>query len=471
MLFLFAAALLNFSLASCTPTTSITPVCTKYKAQIQQQLSSGSTVQCSGNNTRWSEYAAPEPGAIVTVASEDDVAKSVAFASQQNIPFLIQSGANGWADTFTLSGNGFIIDISQLKQITFNADNTQVSFQAGVTNADMVEAAWNNNARAWVATCNCVSVLGATLGGGLGRLQGLYGLGLDQLLSVNYVDGDGNKKTVTKDSDADLWWALKGAGPNFGIVTSVVANAWPIPQADNTAWTGSLIFDESQIEDLISAVNDITLEPEMQMDIYFTGLMVIALPFYLGSEEEGREKFASILAVGPTVDATQVTPYNTWNAAGDAFCLDGGRKPSYTTGLKTMDPTAWRKVWNDYSAFVTDHPEAGNTTVLSECYSTMKVEAIGSFQSSYPFRDVKCYSIAIPWYPDSSLDAEGIAFGQNVRSYWAASAGTDSPANYINFAHGDEPLSNIYGSSLSKLQQLKQKYDPKKRFNQWFPLS
>jgi hypothetical protein len=413
-------------------------VCTNID-QIKKIVSPNTTVRSGANNQRWSDFAAPVPGAVFTVGVESDVAKIVTAAVKTNTPFLVQSGANGWADTFKLNRSGVIIDVSQLKGISFNNDKTQVTFQAGVTNADMINAAWNNNARVSVSTCNCVSLLGATLGGGLSRTQGVYGLNVDQIISLNVVDANGNKQTVTPQSNPDLWWALRGAGANFGIVTSGTFKSTPIPQANNTAWTGPVIFDSSKIEQVIGAIDKLALEPEMQMDVYFTVSpldnkpAVLTLPFYLGTAEQGRAKFASILSLAPTADLTQVIPYNTWNAAGDAFCTPGGRKPSYSTALKSMNPTTWRQVWNEYKAFYDQYPEANQTTVLTECYSNAKTakSVVNDGTSSYPFRDIKCYSIAIPWYTSPSLDNAAIAFGQKVRSLWAASAGTNAPSSYV----------------------------------------
>ncbi|KAI3335732.1 FAD binding domain-containing protein [Ustulina deusta] len=470
--FLIGASLFGLSLSRSNCTGS-------YENLIKTGLSSKTSIQCAGENQRWSEYAAPSPGAVITVGDEGDVAKIIAVASKTNTPFLIQSGANGWANTFTLDSKGIIIDISNLKAVSFNDNKTQVTFQAGATNEDIINAAWNNNARVSASTCNCVSVLGATIGGGLSRTQGVYGLNIDNLISLNIVDANGAKKTVTPKSNPELWWALTGAGANFGVVTSATYKSHPVPQAENTAWTGLVIFDPSKIEEVITAINELTLEPDMQMDIYFTANpadgqpAVLVLPFYLGSEEVGRQKFASILDIGPVSDGTAVIPYNTWNSAGDPFCTSGGRKPSYTTGLKTMEPTAWRNVWNEYTAFFDKYPEANLTTILTECYSTAKTakSVTSGGSSSYPFRDIKCHAITIPWYTSPSIDSDALQFGQNVRGYLADSAGTSSPSAYINFAHGDEPLSQIYGSSLSKLKLLKQKYDPHKRLNQWFPLS
>ncbi|KAI1115594.1 FAD binding domain-containing protein [Nemania sp. NC0429] len=469
---LVAAGLFGLSVSTSGCNPALSSLAGKY-------LSPKTTIQCAGHNQRWSEFASPQPGAVITVGDENDVAKIITVASKANIPFLVQSGANGWADTFSIKSNGVIIDVSKLKAISFNKNKSQVTFQAGVTNKDMIDAAWNNNARVAVSTCNCVSLIGATLGGGLGRMQGVYGLNIDNLLSVNFVDADGNKKTVTRKNDPELWWALTGAGANFGVVTSATYKSYPIPQAKNTAWTGLVLFDEAKLEKVIAAIDDLTLEPDMQMDIYFTASpidgqpAVIFLPFYLGSAAVGRQKFASVLNVGPSLDATEVIPYNTWNTAGDPFCARGGRKPSYTVGLRNMEPTTWRNVWNTYTQFFHAYPEANQTTILTECYATAKtsISAQKDCSSSYPFRDIKCHAIALPWYTSPSVDSAAIAWGEKLRKYWSASAGTPKPESYINFAHGDEPLSQIYGSSLSKLQVLKKKYDPHRRLNQWFPLS
>ncbi|POS70125.1 FAD binding domain-containing protein [Diaporthe helianthi] len=437
--------------------------------QHQNYLSTNSTILCGEKLVRWSDYGAPEPAAIITVGSEEDISKIVKLANTFNVSFLVQSGGNGWADTFSRRPGGIVIDVSRLKAISFNEAKTEVTFQTGVLIEEIVAAAWENDARVATGTCNCISALGAGLGGGIGRGTGLYGLGLDQLIAVNLVDAQGRSSTVTAKSDPDLWWALKGAGPNFGIVTSVVYRSYPIAQANNTAWSGLLYYHDSQIEAVVTTIDQLELEPEMQLDFYFTQGVVAVLPFYLGSREEGRAKFAPLLELEPFLDQTEVIPYNTWNSAGDSFCTKGGRKPTYTTNLKAMDPLAWRDVWNQYIDFYNKYAEANQTTILTECYSTAKNLEIGNAEASYPWRDIKCYSMVIPWYTSESLDPAANAFGQNVRASLSPSPGTFSA--YINFAHGDESLRSIYGASLARLQKLKRKYDPRGRFNQWFSLS
>ena len=414
---------LTSSISPPSSSSSSSSVC----AQLEDVVSADTTLECGAATARWSEYAAPQPGAIIRIGKEEDVSKVIRLANALDIPFLVQSGANGWADTFDLGPEGVVIDLSALKAISFNDERTEVSFQAGVLIGDLVAAAWRNDARVATGTCNCVSVLGAGLGVGVGRGTGPYGLGSDQLLRVNLVDAAGSEVLVTPESDPDLWWALGGAGPNFGVVTSAVYRSYPVAdKGSNTAWTGLLVYDPAaQLEAVVAAIDALVLEPEMQLDFYFTEGHLAVLPFYLGSEADGRGKFASLLDLGPMSDGTGVMPYDVWNAAGDVFCQRGGRKPAYSANVRKLDPAAWRRAWDAYEAFYAANPEANQTTVLTECYSTAKsVEIGGEGQSAYPWRDVRCYAIAIPWYTSPELDDKANEFGRELRSIWAESSGS-----------------------------------------------
>lgn len=396
-------------------------------------LSANATIALDAQDERWSTYAAPQPGAIVAPGLEADIATTVGFAAQRAIPFLVQGGGHGWAATAMSAldpTRSVVIDVSALKAIAFSADGTNVTFQAGVTAGDLVAAAWAAGARVLTGTCNCVGLLGATLGGGLGRLNGLYGLGVDQLLAVSFVDAAGHSATLTPASpDPDLWWALAGAAPNFGVVTSVVFRSYPVTQAENTAWYGPLVFNSSQLEAVIAAINTLLplLEPEMHVDFTYAGGELIVLPFYLGSEAQGRLKFAPLFALGPVSDGTGIVPYDEWNAGGDSFCVEGGRKPAYAANLAALEPAVWRAVWNELAAFVEAHPEANASSVLTECYSTVastEDETLAE-RSSFPWRQNTCYAMAIPWYADAGLDQSANEFGRAVRAYWTHSSGYD----------------------------------------------
>src|SRR3954468_8264350 len=108
----------------------------------------------------------------------------VRYCNQEDITFLAQNGGNAWATTFDIGPNDVVINLGGLKEISFSADKTQVTFQGGTSISELVEAANQNGVHVPTGNCDCVGALGAILGGGYGRLMGLYGFGVDNLLSV-----------------------------------------------------------------------------------------------------------------------------------------------------------------------------------------------------------------------------------------------------------------------------------------------
>ena len=364
------------------------------------------------------------------------ISGKVQYSNERNCSFLAQNGGTGWASTFHISQRDILINLRGINQVSFNAGKTQATVQGGAIVSEVVDAANANNARLSTATCNCVGYLGAVLGGGLSRTMGLYGLGVDQLLSVNLVTFSGNIIHVDS-NNTDLWWAVRGAAANFGIVTSARVKAYPIPAANNTAWTGILVFTPDKIEALVGAINDLDLKPEMEIDLYYATAgppnyapIVIALPFYVGTAAAGRAAFASVLAIGPVTDGTSIVPYSQWNAGGTSFCIPGNRKPAYGVSMNRMDPTTWRSIWNKYVSFLANNSGTENSLVLAECYSTYKARSIPSNSSSYPFRSIQYHAVAIPWYSDTSLDATANAFASSVRDLWRSTDNLDSNSSY-----------------------------------------
>lgn len=348
----------------------------------------------------------------------------VRYCNAHNISFLAQGGGNGWISTWNIGPNDVVINLRGIRKILFNANKTEVSFQGGTLVSELVDAAYGNDTQVVTGNCNCIGVLGATLGGGYGRLMGLYGFGIDNLLSLNLITSNGSAIKVTPDM-SDLWWALRGAGPNFGIVTSATMKAHPVPKSQNGAWLGPLIFTEDKIEALVQAINDLNLEPRMAIFLYYAASppvytpTIVVIPFFLGNETGGTAAFSSILELDPVSSQTAWTPYNLVNAGSESFCVKGGRKPSYAAGMAKLDPKTWRAIWNQYTSFLQQNPGTGNTTVLLECYSLYTADAFGDKSSSYAFRSSNKYNAVLNTvYDDRSLDGKAQAFGSSVRDLW-----------------------------------------------------
>ncbi|GAW16190.1 hypothetical protein ANO14919_056130 [Xylariales sp. No.14919] len=462
--------------ASFTAATAVknSPILPQLQAELAPRLSRRDLISAI-SPPRWSSFNAPLPGAVVNVQTELDVASTVKYCTAKGIPFLVQNGGAGWASSLDLNRDGVLINLASLNHVTFNADKTQATIGGGSNINNTIAHAYAAGALVETGNCNCVGTLGALLGGGYGNLMGLYGFGIDNVISLQVVTADGEFHNVTATSDPDFFWALKGAGPNLGIVTSAVVKSYPATRDDMLAWTGGLTFDSGRLEQVVEAIQELELQPDMNVFMYFISSgpplnepIILVTPFlYKGNATTGRAAFSALYAVGPTSDTTMVLPYNQWNAGGDGFCTFGARKPSYGVGFQQMVPSTWRQVWNNYAEFQ-KKPTAANSVVLLEAYSLIKARSIDPNSGAFPYRNVNFNAVAIPWYDDQSLDGQAQAFGNAARDLWRATDQLDGNHTYINFAHGDEPPEVVYGDSLPKLRKLKRRFDPHGKFSHWY---
>ncbi|EFQ34334.1 FAD binding domain-containing protein [Colletotrichum graminicola] len=443
--------------------------------EIKARLSPSSSVAVD-LRARWSAFNAPVPAIVVNVTTEKDVAAVVKYCTKRSIPFTAQNGGNGWGKTFNLGTNGVLINLAGLNAVTFSKSKTEATIGGGVIIGDAIKAA--NAAGVLVPTgnCNCVGTLGAILGGGYGSLMGEVGFGVDNVLSMRVVIASGEFFTVSPTSCPDLFWAFRGAGPNFGIVTSATVRALPTSTQERTAWTMNLVFSPGQLTQVAQAIQDLPLKPEQFVFLILTNTgppsnapaVVVTGFLRKGTEETGRAAFAPLYALGPTANSSGVAGYEAWNTANDAFCARGDRKPGFSTTINHMQPEKWPAIWDMYTKF---QAKAPNSAMLIERYNLTKARAAPKGSAALQEalrRDAFAQAIVIPWYTDAALDAEALDFGRKVRDIWSYTETATKNPTYVNFAHGDEMAEAIYGSSLSKLRQLKKTWDPLGVFNQWF---
>ncbi|KAI9885710.1 MAG: hypothetical protein M1823_002475 [Watsoniomyces obsoletus] len=459
-------------------------------SQIGQELGprlspEASIVHDTSAAPRWSDYFAPSPGTMINVAEETDVEETVKYCIEKNLTFLAQSGAHGSGITFNITKEDVIINLRGLNNVTIDKEKNEITFGGGSVVRELVEAAYQNGVQIVAGACNCVGV-GHVLGGGLSRLMGLYGMSIDNLLSVNLVTANGQLKRVNARSDPDLWFALRGAGANFGIVTSLTMRTHRAPS--NDVWVGSLFFPAAKLQSVVQAHNDLEFLPGMSSLITFAAIpsqsdpsrfepTVIASPGYITSSlSEARAAFAPLFALSPLVDTTAIVPYNRLNADQDSFCTKGGRRPQYAVAVKKIHPDVAQKVWDEYVAFLAANPGTEQGSAILWEYllgkTTVSRRRYSGDAGAYPHRDIDHDIIISAVYQNASFDAAAEGFGKRVRSLIAEGSGSkkEKLKVYVNYAFGDEPLEAVYGDSLERLIKLKRKYDPYGRFNQFFPI-
>ncbi|KAL1883346.1 hypothetical protein Daus18300_000404 [Diaporthe australafricana] len=424
---------------------------------------------------RWSEVDAPVASVVVNATSEKDVK----YCVKNSLRFVAQNGGNGWATgQFDLGTNGVLINLAGLNQVNVSADKKTATIGGGAIISDVIAAADAAGVLVQTGNCNCVGALGAGLGGGYGNLLGEHGLAVDNILELRVVTASGAVVTASNTSNPDLYWALRGAAPNFGIVTSARVNAFPTD--DRTSLIVNFTFDSSKITAVAQAIQDLPLLPTQVIYLVLsnsadgTDTPTVVVTGFLrgGTVESGLTAYAPIYALGPLTNSSAVTPYQQWNAANDGFCTRGGRKPAFSTMITAMKPETWPRIWDLYAGFQ-NQSTAANSAVLIERYNLTRARSVAAGSAAFQDElrhEAFAEAIVIPWYEDAALDAQAEEFGSKVRDIWSDSSSAVANPTYVNFAHGDEELQAIYGSSLDRLRTLKKQLDPSGVFGQWFKI-
>lgn len=329
---------------------------------------------------------------------------------------------------------------------------------------------------------------GPTLGGGHGYLQGQYGLITDQLVEARMVLANGKAVTVSPNSYPDLFWGIRGAGHNFGIVTEFKHKIYDV--LPNSTWAyEAFTFTGDKLEALYSLTNEMTkTQPAHVMNWgvilripAFDAVDPVILYYILYNGPASAElKYASpIRALGPlNVQAGEVPypllPKITVSANDDPPCQRRGVAMSFPIDLKSYNVPALRLVYDAFSDIMQRVPAFNESVFLLEGYSVQGVQAVPAATTAFPHRSQNLLLSPVIYYQvNSSLDAQAEEFGRYSRSLLKAGSGSPEQHSYVNYAHGDESLEEVYGYEpwrLQKLRWLKKKYDPKNNFGFYEPI-
>ncbi|EWC44342.1 hypothetical protein DRE_01168 [Drechslerella stenobrocha 248] len=432
-------------------------------------------VGSEGTVTRWDESSTPVPHATVFPTTEEDVAETVKYCREKGLKCFAQSGGHGWRVRNSRDIN-VIISLGQLNTITIAEDQKSVTLGGGTIIKQLIESVAAEKLEVVTGICNTVGVLGSLLQGGIGRYMGKYGLGIDNLLSVNLVDATGTlHRNVNESTDADLWWSIRGAGTSFGIVTEATIKAYP--QASELSWIGSVAFTNnpgSKIEKIVKAIQELEVTDKMCLHLLFACAppaftpAVLIMPWYYGSEEEGRKAWKGILDLEPDIVDMTMAPAERLNDGNDPFGEVGGRKPGVGMGLEKIDPDAYCEIWRLFEDFVTENPQAARSIVLLECYSKAKSLSVPRETTAFANRDIKYETIVCPWYEDPTFDIKANAFSSSIREIWSQKCSHPDGRKrvYTAFSGNNEPTESLFGERerVDKLKAVKAKWDPE---NYW----
>lgn len=198
----------------------------------------------------------------------------VLYANRERKSFLAISGSHGTTSLVKGVKNGIGIHLSQMNNISIVDDGQAVLIEGGVLNGDLVEYLWARGKQTATTACDCVGYIGPVLGGGHGNNQGRYGKASDQLLHARLVLANGTAINVSQEDNPDLFWAIRGAGHNFGIVTQAKLRIYDV-ESDQHQWAASgFVLTQDKLEALYAIANDWLKDPNKPAG--FTNYFVFA---------------------------------------------------------------------------------------------------------------------------------------------------------------------------------------------------
>ncbi|KAK9794409.1 putative FAD-binding PCMH-type domain-containing protein [Seiridium cardinale] len=450
------------------------------------QWSAGTTVAYPSSadfanaTERWSIYDSPTYSVAISPATEEDVRQAVQLSTSNRYPFLATGGRHGYTTTLGYLQDGVAIDLSKLNTVNVDQSAGTLTIGPGVRFRDIYNPVFEAGYELQIVTASCPGVIGATLGAGEGLWNGVHGLIIDALISLRVVTANGTIVEASKTSNAELFWGMRGAGANFGVVVSAT---YQLQEQVNQGHIFSADFvippeRRQSYFQLLETYSHSNMSDKLSISTFLgwnatTGVPQVTSNWaYLGPEEEGREAFQPVLDLDPIISDIQAYTWEnliqTVAGGSDAYlCLPDQIRDVYGVNTRNISASTYEAVFQKASAFFTNLPDARGGMIRMAMLPNQATVAVPDDETAYPWRDTLAYvDIVVSWPDTNSTTAAMIdSFGREVRDDFAATSGYPSLAVYINIAHGDESLEAIYGASkLPRLAALKRTWDPQNAF-------
>lgn len=306
----------------------------------------------------------------------------------------------------------------------------------------------------------------------------MWGLHCDNLLEVQLVTAAGEVVTANKDENTELFWGMRGAGFNFGIVTSATYKIHDLLNDGHTL-VADMIFPYEKSIDIIKLLKrwEVDQDPELALA---TGAMwnpeaggpvhLVCL-LYHGDRKKGEEYAQPFLDLGPMVqnvyDSTWDEVHYKWAFGVDKMVgVYGGIKNAYSGHIKKFDVPTFEWYFSELTKLWEEYPATRGTTMLIEDWPTKFISEVPDDETAFPHRDVMCHVLLIGGTEDPELGDVVDQFGKRARDRFQDTNGFGKQKVYVSYAQGDEPQEALYGErNLERLRALKRSWDPQQFFS------
>jgi FAD/FMN-containing dehydrogenase len=418
----------------------------------------------------WNAMIDKRPAMIVRCAGAADVMASVTFARDHGLTLAIRGGGHNIAGS-ALCDDGLVIDLSAMRSVRIDPDRRRAWLEGGATLRDFDHEAQAFGLATPLGINSTTGVAGLTLGGGFGWLTRKLGMTVDNLVSADIITADSRRLRASATENPDLFWALRGGGGNFGVVTMFEFDLHPVgPEVT----AGLFVFPFAQATEVMMKYRDFVDTMGEALSIWGVLRKAPPLPF-LPADVHGQDVLVLALFSPLKQDALQgaiervrgfaqpagehvgSVPYTAWQQAFDPLLAPGARNYWKSHNFNKLSDQAIAVVIQ----YAGKLPSPQSEIFLGLLGGKASARATGD--TAYPHRSALYAMNVHTRWEDPADDARCIAW---AREFFEAAKPHAAGSVYINFMTQDEGerISEAYGENYARLAQVKLKYDPHNLF-------
>jgi FAD/FMN-containing dehydrogenase len=418
----------------------------------------------------WNAMIDRRPALIARCATASDVSRAVVFARETGLPLAVRGGGHNIAGS-AICDDGVVIDLSGMKAASVDAGARRVTIEAGALLSDLDAATQAHGLATPVGINSTTGIAGLTLGGGFGWLSRKYGMTIDNLEAADVVTAGGQTVRATADENADLFWALRGGGGNFGVVTRFTYRLHAVgPQL----LSGLIVYPMAQARSVLRQYRAFMAKAPDELSVWTVLRKAPPLPFlpesvhgepilalallYTGDPDQGRALVHPLHHLGTPAGAyVGVQPYTAWQQAFDPLLAPGARNYWKSHNFTQLDD----QLLDVVIRFAESQPSPECEIFLAALGGATMRPAVDAV--AYAHRETRFVMNVHGRWREAADDQRCIGW---ARDFFEATKPFASGGVYVNFMTADEGerIPAAYGSNYRRLAEIKAKYDPDNLF-------
>jgi FAD/FMN-containing dehydrogenase len=409
------------------------------------------------------------PRVIVQAADANDVKAAVAFAREGELAIAVRGGGHS-VPGFGTGDDAVVVDLSRMRGVRVDPAKRTARAEGGATWGDFNDATHAHGLATTGGIISTTGVGGLTLGGGIGYLTRGFGLSCDNLLSAEVVTADGRRLIASENENADLFWALRGGGGNFGIVTSLEFRVHPV----KNIYGGPMFFELHDAAAVLRFYREFIANAPEQFGGFPAWQIAPPLPFipekrhgepflafvacWTGPIEEGERALKPLHDVAPVVaEHVGPMPYPALNSAFDALVPPGLQHYWKANFVKELTDEA-------IEAHLQHGPKVPVVNSTVHIYPINgAAHRVAPDATAFAYRDANFATVIAGMWPELADNKANIKW---VRDYYDATAPHSEAGGYINFMAADDQdrIKANYRGNYQRLVEVKRAYDPDNLF-------